>query len=386
MHENKWRVLFRRIGVSALVFIAPETILTWAYLQRAAARSIVSGKHDLLHLNLPISTDFNTEDAERKDEKAQTKPLSIIHAYFIAMGGFVIKVTDSSDPDYRHVIIMNDLDEKLHAVKPDEHSVTSVDTVTIRDLIREIDVADLEEKSKGDGLSKAIAMLQAAWFITSTISRGVSDLALTELEISTLAFASVSFALYMLWWDKPQGVMNQMLLHPELKLNEFVQNGQDGNLFERLLNMSFVAIDERSEWRSAARVPSLWWGATDRVDSDVIQAFAPIIIGAIFGGVHCIAWKFFFPTAMEQLLWRISAVAVGAGPFLILFTVFIRVLTEDSESLGFVSTGSVFAIMLLTMSYLVARLALFTLSLTALREIPYSAYRTVPWLSYIPHL
>ena len=49
---------------------------------------------------------------------------------------------------------------------------------------------DIEDRSKGDALSKIIAILQTSWFIVQCIARGQQRLAITELELVTLALAS----------------------------------------------------------------------------------------------------------------------------------------------------------------------------------------------------
>jgi len=46
---------------------------------------------------------------------------------------------------------------------------------------------DIEDRSKGDVLFKLIAILQTSWFIIQCIARGQQRLALTELELVTLA-------------------------------------------------------------------------------------------------------------------------------------------------------------------------------------------------------
>jgi len=68
----------------------------------------------------------------------------------------------------------------------------------IRDLIFQIDISNLQDRSKGDAISKGIATLQVGWFILSCIYRGANHLGLTELEILTLASAIVSLILYLL--------------------------------------------------------------------------------------------------------------------------------------------------------------------------------------------
>ncbi|KAJ7888368.1 hypothetical protein B0H14DRAFT_3430155 [Mycena olivaceomarginata] len=57
--------------------------------------------------------------------------------------------------------------------------------------IKEIQVGAIKDKSKGDTLSKAMALFQGLWFITQCIARATQHLPVTELEVATLAFAVV---------------------------------------------------------------------------------------------------------------------------------------------------------------------------------------------------
>ena len=66
-----------------------------------------------------------------------------------------------------------------------------------------IDAEEIKDKSKGDLLSKTIAILQTTWFIIQCIARGAQGLALTELELVTIALASLNAITYFFWWDKP---------------------------------------------------------------------------------------------------------------------------------------------------------------------------------------
>ena len=69
-----------------------------------------------------------------------------------------------------------------------------------------ITAAEIKDRSKGDGLSKLIAILQTSWFILQCIARGFQGLALTELELVTLAMASLNAITFMFWWGKPLAV------------------------------------------------------------------------------------------------------------------------------------------------------------------------------------
>ena len=69
-----------------------------------------------------------------------------------------------------------------------------------------ITAAEIQDRAKGDFLSKSIAILQSSWFIVHCIARGIQGLAITELELVTLALASLNGVIYYFWWDKPLGV------------------------------------------------------------------------------------------------------------------------------------------------------------------------------------
>lgn len=65
---------------------------------------------------------------------------------------------------------------------------------------------EIRDRSKGDGLSKAFVVGQCGWFILQLLSRWINGLAITEIEIVTLAFAALNGIIYFLWWKKPLNV------------------------------------------------------------------------------------------------------------------------------------------------------------------------------------
>ena len=69
-----------------------------------------------------------------------------------------------------------------------------------------ITAAEIHDKGRGDFLSKAIVILQSTWFVMQCVVRGIEGIALTELELVTLALASLNGLMYYFWWDKPLGV------------------------------------------------------------------------------------------------------------------------------------------------------------------------------------
>jgi len=65
---------------------------------------------------------------------------------------------------------------------------------------------EIMDRSKSDGLSKGIAVGQTFWFIAQVIARRTQHLAVTPLELTTLALASLNWIAFILWWDKPYDV------------------------------------------------------------------------------------------------------------------------------------------------------------------------------------
>ncbi|TFK60321.1 hypothetical protein BDN72DRAFT_940349, partial [Pluteus cervinus] len=79
----------------------------------------------------------------------------------------------------------------------------------------------VQDRSKGDFLSKGLVALQTSWFILECIARFQQHLPITELEVVTLAFAVLNIITYGFWWDKPLNVNCQVQIHikPEVSPN-----------------------------------------------------------------------------------------------------------------------------------------------------------------------
>ena len=65
---------------------------------------------------------------------------------------------------------------------------------------------EIDDRSKGDALSKGIALLQITWFIIQLIARRAQGLTITELELTTAALAGLNSVMYVFWWNKPKDV------------------------------------------------------------------------------------------------------------------------------------------------------------------------------------
>ncbi|KAG1821056.1 uncharacterized protein BJ212DRAFT_976649 [Suillus subaureus] len=113
----------------------------------------------------------------------------------------------------------------------------------------------------------------------------------------------------------------------------------------------------------------------------MVLQLAALLMATIFGGIHCAAWFFSFPTYQEQMLWRISAVGITFTPWVCFLPKFI-----PDSLLGVV--GFVFGLMCMVsvILYIAVRAVLLVLMFTTLRNLPSDAYKAVLWTNLVPHL
>ena len=84
--------------------------------------------------------------------------------------------------------------------------------------------AEINDRSKGDLISKIIVILQTTWFITQCIARWATRIPVTELEIITLGFAMLNGITYALWWHKPQNIGVPVYLEAKTPLSTNYRN------------------------------------------------------------------------------------------------------------------------------------------------------------------
>ena len=118
-------------------------------------------------------------------------------------------------------------------------------------------------------------------------------------------------------------------------------------------------------------------------DDAYLVIFVSLLTATLFGGLHCLAWSFSFPTHQEQLAWRIASIGATVLPLLVSFFFVIDSIAKIPDCLGALASRLGLIASLL---YLVFRLALLILPFMALRSLPDDAYRTVEWTQLIPHL
>ncbi|KAG2098747.1 uncharacterized protein F5147DRAFT_815703 [Suillus discolor] len=209
MDEGKFIVFSRRLGIMMMALIAPELMIIWATVQFLSARDTVKDFNDAfgaqLHQTHSACADIGESTATLLSEiptsdRTNSPHLSaphvtnrafrewtMTHGFFAWMGGFMLY-----------------LDDKPRAtLKPKELKRFVLEGSVEMPIIVE---ADIEDRSKGDALSKGIAILQLAWFVLQLVARYIQNLPVTLLELDTLAVAALTSIAYGFWWKKPKDV------------------------------------------------------------------------------------------------------------------------------------------------------------------------------------
>jgi len=390
--DEGWpRVAIRRVGLMLATLVVPEAIIAWALRQRLAAGQLA------------------------KQYKGEGWTLT--HGFFATMGGFM--KYEGNQP--------------IDVLLPDE--LKSYSLTGNGDFPR-ISKMEIQDKSKGDFISKAVVILQTGWFVMQCIARGVQGLPITELELATVAFAALNLVIYVLWWDKPLNVQCGVRVYKK-RTDSRVDDGHvlaPAGFWAALggaLSKVPAAIVDDSEaeymvfdwerWPWPARVltwpfikplnilvggydngvrnrvttfyPDVWYGH----DANIWPAAMFIAgIASAFGGIHCIGWSFFFPSSTERTLWRVASTSITSVPIALFLAGFLVNLVDHDlflrldSNYGFRhgrSTSmlrSYFGVQLFL--YILSRLVLLILAFLSLRSPPPEIYHTVHWTSFIPHI
>ncbi|KIJ08170.1 hypothetical protein PAXINDRAFT_120512 [Paxillus involutus ATCC 200175] len=300
------------------------------------------------------------------------------HGFFALMGGFVVQ-KDGEEKTVRTI-------RGLQCLK------LKGGTIGVHPTRKQIN-----DRSKSDGLGNVILVLQLLWFVLQVIARGSNHIAITLLEIDTLALAVLSLPLFFFWYSKPMAAA-----YPHVFYWKDVQKASS------YVTRFFLHVMQRSSPDGASDGQTLLWEVIsfqywrneiggkglDVDDGNSLDVKLPpettndgmetcmvvmLIVWVIFGGLHLIAWDFQFPSQAERIIWCVASLTLITSPCILSLCTVLekavgRAVFPQNIWRYLVSFG------------IVARLALLITMLASLRDLPASAYQTVSWTSYAPHL
>ena len=294
--------------------------------------------------------------------------MSLTHGFFLCNGGFCFKSPANeyhqlSFTEMEHILAQSKSITSASKSEAWFHELTSISEDQINNL------------AKADSLTKVIACGQALWTVTQIISRLDEHEAVTLLEISTTAYVFCAICAYAAWWKKPQGCSAPIIIPvPNDVFNTFLPSGMhyhNGGLRE------FVWAGQH--WRSNnGHIVN-----TNEKIEDFLNFGLIALISSIYGAIHIAAWNVTLPTEPELWLWRVCAISCTVIPCLL--TV-IWVKQSARIAVGIAGYSRVLPIVGLVILYPVIRIYMIVETLISLRALPPSAYDTVQWSSFIPHL
>ncbi|KAF7369944.1 hypothetical protein MSAN_00624000 [Mycena sanguinolenta] len=326
--QSRLQLFWRRLKMMLIDMIAPEIMVGFAARQFWASRE--------------LANDLN---------------FSTSQAFFFCMGGFV---SATGHP----IATRGQLED------PDLGS-------EFQKAIRDINEEDIVDKSKGDALSKGVALLQGLWFILQTLARAHQRLAVTQLEVATLAFAVVNIFIWLLWWNKPLDVQRPIVVGPPTPCDKtfHVQLPRSERFWSAIRGFS----EDDYHPLSSVSVP-LFWSELSGAQTGKEEFILLALVGIVFGAVHCAAWNAMFPTPAELWIWRMSSLVIIAVPPGLTFLLARAGMFDRPRS-----TTAVIIKLVLPL-YIAARLILIVLPLAELRSLPASAFVDINWSTYIPHI
>lgn len=256
----------------------------------------------------------------REWAKRDNVPWTLRHAYFAVIRGFRVEnvhngtsggltavgspvESESSmtisprTPDSNKGLLISFLRSNERAWQSSEETVSEViwpvkgpQLMQLRekDLINSwphITTEELDDKDKDDPLVRTLAIVQIIWLIAQTFSRASRALPNSQLEIVTVAYAVTSFLIRAVAWQRPRDVRTTI----------------------RIPTARYIEPQEVDAVTAA----------TDNYDDSILIAgIVGLCVGAVFGGLHALAWSATFPTPAEKLLWRYAVILIATLPMI----------------------------------------------------------------------
>jgi hypothetical protein len=320
-------------------------------------------------------------------------PWTRVHSQFANMGGFVIRAGVNMEGQSRTVS------------RSSLYHLTISDILALRkdgslEKLPSISEEEINDKSKGDSLVRAIAIVQIAWMALQIIARASRRLAISQLEISVLAFTSCAVVIYGLNWERPKGVQvpYTLLRYQEdipAPVLQHLRSSIDLSGLENFVREIIGGIrisDARSKTPGAPLLNHVsYFTTTSRADGNAVTIYdvLGLFIGSImFSAIHIAAWNFAFPTSTERMIWRVASIYCTSPGFFMILGMWFAIL-DNYEILSLNDTlDNIFdrVFQLICFGYVVARLFMIVETFRTLFFLPPSAYIATWASSNVPHV
>lgn len=185
----------------------------------------------------------------------------------------------------------------------------------------EYDERKIKAMSRGKPLVKSYTLAQVGYFLQLMVTRLAKGLLISLLETAVLSFCLCCCLAYCFYWSKPQSVDVPEKLEidqprPALPRDIILLKcfGPIGFIRTTLCRPFVTDTTESTKPIPNDAMDGVLF-CTGGIPTHYAE-FAAVLAGAAFGALYFLAWSFPFPTAVEAIIWRISAGMTVAGPIL----------------------------------------------------------------------
>ena len=352
-----------------------------------------------------------------------------VHAHYAVMGGFAF--CDSYDDDTpkslfeisinpRWTVDVPKIDTLIYIMEHFPHIITGITEDYILD------------QAASSSLSKALLIVQVAWFCTNCASRLFQGLPISLLEVSTAAHAACTLLTYFVWLSKPLNVAAPTLLREKEAREVYALLKCSNPEYDKALELapkraagdsSMPAGPHGSEKINLAAgalhhllptpkrplsetkfkkpdhmlVPGIFRFRFNNFDEAIPIFLTLFICPIIYGLPHFLARSNQFPTPLERLFWHVSSFVVTcSGLFEILLGSSSWLISNFDKFtsnhivwsvFGVFTAGAVFISgFVVPLAHMLASGFLIVESLRQLFFLNDAAYQLPSWSNYWPHL
>ena len=405
-HEGPWEIFKTKARWMLFTIFFPEVLTAVAAEQwRSACQAV----EDFSRLEKEwkaalgsVSSSKETSPAYNNLSRLRRAPWTMRHAFFADMGGFHLKCPGfPAFPVDSHQLVY--LVEHNHIEYP------------------EIEAKAIWDRNKADTFARMLTLVQIIWFLIQAIGRWVKHLALSTFELSCLAFIFCSINTFFFFRHKPRDVETPSLIACNSTITKILAGEGDRPKPYTQTPLDFVkppvsrtsliapfwfAVRVCFDWgKHADELPVKVFGNSTTTPPRGIRV-ADIAYGNIFTiayfGIHLAGWNFTFPTRAEQILWRVSSLTLFSLLIIYLFAVafgtamasrLARMLFNNHDATTILGVAILLprwiAVMIhspFLVTYGLARGYIIIEGFSALRALPISAFASVNWSNFVPHL